>query len=79
MRQCVEQYFHARPRPGNDLLKEQHQRRIYRECYISDRYSSGVLGRTFAIPENDTSVELPIDAADETRTNSMPAGSACLM
>ncbi|KAK8027479.1 hypothetical protein PG991_004535 [Apiospora marii] len=76
MRQCVEQNLHARPRPGNDLLKEQHQRRIFWECYISDRYSSGVLGRPFAIPENDISVELPVDAADETITDSMATGLA---
>lgn len=74
MRQCVEQNLHARPRLGDDLLKEQHQRRIFWECYISDRYSSGVLGRPFAIPENDISVELPIDAADETITDTMLAG-----
>ncbi|KAK7970395.1 hypothetical protein PG996_001176, partial [Apiospora saccharicola] len=74
MRQCVEQNLHARPRLGDDLLKEQHRRRIFWECYISDRYSSGVLGRPFAIPENDISVDLPIDAADETITDSMPTG-----
>ncbi|KAK8055969.1 transcriptional regulatory protein [Apiospora rasikravindrae] len=75
MRQCVEQNLHARPRPGIDLLKEQHQRRIFWECYISDRYSSGVLGRPFAISENDISVELPIDAADETIADAMLSGT----
>lgn len=76
MRQCVEQNLHARPRLGTNLLKEQHQRRIFWECYISDRYSSGVLGRPFAIPENDISVDLPIDAADETITDAMLTGPA---
>ncbi|KAK8088765.1 hypothetical protein PG997_003726 [Apiospora hydei] len=76
MRQCVEQNLHARPRLGSNLLQEQHQRRIFWECYISDRYSSGVLGRPFAISENDITVELPIDAADETITDAMLTGTA---
>ncbi|KAK7940971.1 uncharacterized protein PG986_013358 [Apiospora aurea] len=76
MRQCVEQNLHARPRLGSNLLKEQHQRRSFWEYYVSDRYSSGVLGRQFAISEKDISVELPIDAADETITDAMLTGTA---
>jgi hypothetical protein len=35
------------------------------ECYVHDRYSSGILGRPFAILESEISMPLPIDADDE--------------
>lgn len=65
MRQCIECRLHAKPEGRVDILKEQHHRRIFWECYILDRYSSGVLGRPFAISERDISVQLPVDASDE--------------
>ncbi|KAH8656884.1 fungal-specific transcription factor domain-containing protein [Ilyonectria robusta] len=75
MRQCIEQSLHARPIRPLGLLEEQHQRRVFWECYILDRYSSGVLGRPFAIADKDITIELPIDAADGTITQSTGANS----
>lgn len=65
MRQCVELGYHAPPRIVQAPLVEQKQRRIFWECYILDRYSSGILGRPFAIADDDISVELPILADDD--------------
>ncbi|KAI4629021.1 uncharacterized protein J4E87_003281 [Alternaria ethzedia] len=39
---------------------------IFWECYVHDRYSSGILGRPFALLESEISMPLPIDADDET-------------
>jgi hypothetical protein len=66
MRQCIEWQLHLKPKSPLDPMIEQHQRRIFWECYVHDRYSSGILGRPFAILESEISVPLPIDADDET-------------
>ncbi|KAJ4354122.1 uncharacterized protein N0V89_005855 [Didymosphaeria variabile] len=66
MRQCIEWRLHTLRSITLDPLREQHRRRIFWECYILDRYSSGILGRPFAILENDISVGLPLDVDDET-------------
>ena len=65
MRQCIELGYHAPPQSIVTAIEEQKQRRIFWECYILDRYSSGILGRPFAIADEDISVELPILADDE--------------
>ena len=65
MRQAIELGFHAPPQSPIPAIEEQKQRRIFWECYILDRYSSGILGRPFAIADEDISVELPILADDE--------------
>lgn len=49
---------------------EQHRRRVFWECYVLDRYSSGILGRPFAIAESDIELELPFDADDDYLVNS---------
>ena len=56
MRQCVELGYHAPPRVAQAPLVEQKQRRIFWECYILDRYSSGILARPFTIADDDISV-----------------------
>jgi hypothetical protein len=66
MRQCIEWRLHLKSQKSLDPMREQHQRRIFWECYVHDRYSSGFLGRPFAILESEISVPLPIDADDET-------------
>jgi len=66
MRQCIEWGLHSKAQDGLSSLKEQHQRRIFWECYVHDRYSSGILGRPFALLESEISMPLPIDADDET-------------
>jgi hypothetical protein len=70
MRQCIEWGLHFQPSDHLDPLTEQHHRRIFWECYVLDRYSSGILGRPFGILDTDISVQLPIDADDETLLNS---------
>jgi hypothetical protein len=65
LRQCIELAYHAPPQSLVTAIEEQKQRRIFWECYILDRYSSGILGRPFAIADEDISVELPVLADDE--------------
>jgi hypothetical protein len=65
LRQCIELGYHAPPQSPVAAIEEQKQRRIFWECYILDRYSSGILGRPFAIADEDISVDLPILANDE--------------
>ncbi|OSS43831.1 hypothetical protein B5807_11616 [Epicoccum nigrum] len=65
MRQCIELRLHEEPSKSLDPLREQHFRRIFWECYVLDRYSSGILGRPFAIAERDITVSLPINAYDD--------------
>jgi hypothetical protein len=65
LRQCIELGYHAPPQSPITAIEEQKQRRIFWECYILDRYSSGILGRPFAIADEDISVELPVLADDE--------------
>lgn len=65
MRQCIEQNLHLAISSSDTLLQQQHKRRIFWECYILDRYSSGVLGRPFAILDEDITIRLPLNASDE--------------
>lgn len=65
MRQCIELRLHEQPSKPLDPLREQHLRRIFWECYVLDRYSSGILGRPFAIAEENITVSLPINAYDD--------------
>lgn len=73
MRQCIEQDLHLPSQGGDSLLVQQHRRRIFWECYILDRYSSGVLGRPFAIADEDIRIGLPINASDEVIENEQQA------
>ncbi|KAJ5027420.1 hypothetical protein J3E73DRAFT_410317 [Bipolaris maydis] len=70
MRQCIEWKLHLKPVYPLDPLVEQHRRRVFWECYVLDRYSSGILGRPFAIAESDIELELPFDADDDYLVNS---------
>lgn len=65
MLQCIELRLHSKPSKSLSPLVEQHQRRIFWECYVLDRYSSGILGRPFAITEEEISVALPVDMYDD--------------
>lgn len=65
MRQCVELRLHETPSKAMEPLKEQHHRRIFWECYVLDRYSSGILGRPFAVAEEDITVLLPVNTYDD--------------
>ncbi|KAK6842308.1 hypothetical protein PG987_003168 [Apiospora arundinis] len=71
MRQCVEQNLHARPRRGPICSKNNTI-----AAYSGNATSPTAIPQgPFAIPENDISVELPIDAADETITDAMLTGT----
>ena len=72
MRQCIELRLHKRPLKPLDPLKEQHFRRIFWECYVLDRYSSGILGRPFALAEEDITVLLPINTYDDYIATTVP-------
>jgi hypothetical protein len=75
MRQCIEWQLQLRPTQILDPMTEQHRRRIFWECYVLDRYSSGILGRPFAITESDIEVPLPFEANDDCLINT---SIACL-
>jgi hypothetical protein len=66
IRQCIELGYHASPLKPVSALEEQKQRRIFWDCYFLDRYSSSILGRPFAIADEDISTSLPVDADDES-------------
>lgn len=68
MRQCIEWRLHVPRSHAMDPLSEQLRRRVFWDAYVLDRYSSGMLGRPFAIRENDILVGLPVDVDDETVT-----------
>lgn len=46
-------------------MKEQLHRNLFWDCYVHDRYSSGILGRPFAIAENEIKVDLPLEVEEE--------------
>jgi hypothetical protein len=66
MRQRIELGLHLKAQEGLDPLKEQHQRRIFWECYVHDHYRSGILGHLFALIEWEIGMPLLIDADNET-------------
>lgn len=59
IRTCVELELHLQPQNPPSPLLEQHQRRVFWECYILDRFSSTTLARPFAIADQDITVSLP--------------------
>lgn len=65
MRQCIELGYHLPALPGTAPLHDQKCRRIFWECYVLDRYSSGILGRPFAIADEDVEAPLPVLANDD--------------
>ncbi|KAJ9625230.1 hypothetical protein H2204_010617 [Knufia peltigerae] len=70
MRQCVEVGLHRRPVAPLSPIEEQIRRNVFWDCYIHDRYSSGILGRPFAIAEHDIETPLPIEVDEENLLNS---------
>jgi hypothetical protein len=65
IRQCIELNLHTKPSKSMKPIDEQHRRRIYWECFIFDRFCSGMLGRPFAIADSDIETKLPINVNDE--------------
>ena len=69
VRQCVALELHRPPATSLLPLEEQLQRNIFWDCYIHDRYSSGILGRPYAIAEADVTVELPVERSEDELAN----------
>lgn len=65
MRQCVELGLHLAPTTAIPAMDEQLHRNVFWDCYVHDRYSSGILGRPFAISDQEIEVELPIEADED--------------
>lgn len=65
MRQCIDLGYHRPPAIPIFPLEEQKRRRIFWGCYVLDRQSSAILGRPFAIADEDITVSLPVVANDE--------------
>jgi hypothetical protein len=65
MRLCIGQNLHRSSSAAPSLLHEQLERRAFWECYRTDRYSSVVLGRPFAISDQEITVRLPVELGDE--------------
>jgi hypothetical protein len=62
---CIELEMHLRPLFPIPALEEQHRRRLFWESYILDRHSATVLGRPFAILDEDIEVSLPVNISDQ--------------
>ncbi|PVH79230.1 hypothetical protein DL98DRAFT_560888 [Cadophora sp. DSE1049] len=65
IRMCIDQELHIPSEGRQDLLREHLHRRVFRECYMIDRYSSITLGRPVSIADRDIEVAFPADADDE--------------
>lgn len=65
MRQCIALGLHRPPTRSLAPMDEQLQRNIFWDCYVHDRYSSGILGRPFAVAEEDITVDLPVEVSDQ--------------
>lgn len=64
MRQCDELGLHRRPIKPLPPFEEQTQRNLFRDCYVHDRYNSGILGRPYAIAEHDIEPSLPVKVTE---------------
>jgi hypothetical protein len=65
IRQCIELGLHRPPAQTLTPIEEQIRRNVFWDCYVHDRYSSGILGRPFAIAESQISVALPHLASED--------------
>lgn len=64
MRQCIELGLHQKPRMSLMPMDEQTQRNVFWDTFVHDRYSSGILGRPYAISEEEIDVSLPLEASE---------------
>ena len=70
MRQCIELGLHQKPTMSLMPMDEQTQRNVFWDTFVHDRYSSGILGRPYAISENEIDVSLPLEASEADISNS---------
>ncbi|KPI37046.1 putative transcriptional regulatory protein [Cyphellophora attinorum] len=64
IRQCVALGLHQPPTAPLTPLQEQMNRNLFWDCYVHDRFASGVLGRPYAIAEDDITVALPVEISE---------------
>jgi hypothetical protein len=57
--------MHLPPLTPIPALEEQRRRRLFWEAYVLDRHTSTILGRPFAIADDDIEVKLPANLSDE--------------
>ncbi|KIW11215.1 hypothetical protein PV08_10515 [Exophiala spinifera] len=69
IRQCIALELHRPPAHVLSPFEEQLRRNVFWDCYIHDRYSSGILGRPYAIAEDDITVELPVERTEADLAN----------
>lgn len=59
MRICTENGFHLEPKrkDAKITMHEQMRRRLFWDCYISDRHSCSITGRPMAIEDRDITIK----------------------
>jgi hypothetical protein len=79
MRMCIELGMHRKTIgvPGRDAETEDHLRCIFWSCYCLDRQTSIILGRPFALADQDIDAELPLSIDDESRRSLTPFKHIC--
>ncbi|KAK4502316.1 hypothetical protein PRZ48_005741 [Zasmidium cellare] len=61
---CISLELHLNPLQSMSALEEQRRRRVFWESYVLDRHTSMILGRPFAIADEDIEVQLPAELSD---------------
>ncbi|CAK1365575.1 unnamed protein product [Cercospora beticola] len=59
MHLCITLELHLKPLVSLSSSEEQHRRILFWESYVTDRHMSTILGRPFAIADEDIEVDLP--------------------
>jgi hypothetical protein len=79
MRMCIELGMHRKSinAPGGDAETEDHLRCVFWSCYCLDRQTSIILGRPFALADQDIDAELPLGIDDESRRSLIPFTHIC--
>lgn len=68
MRTCIDLGMHRRSPVGRfSILESEMRKRIFWTCYCLDRQISIILGRPFAISDQDIDVELPLDVDESVQ------------
>lgn len=72
MHLCVEMELHLNPLTPMTAIEEQHRRILFWDSYITDRHNSTILGRPFAIADDDIEVQLPANLTEFEVINTPP-------
>lgn len=79
MRMCIELGMHRKGAkvPGGDVGVTDQLRCIFWSCYCLDRQTSIILGRPFAVADQDIDAELPEGIDEESRRSLVPFTHIC--